>query len=146
MGNVESIVNLESCVTVRDDTPTTLADLSSRLLESLAADTRSEYQAGVSRFVQWFGADRKAAELRPLDVERFAEAAQAGAASGRWLEPVHAFLTYAHKEGATGGNFSANLRLRKPTSRDRSHAAALNVGQVLMTAEGYEALEHELQN
>jgi transcription elongation factor GreA len=96
--------------------------------------------------VQWFGADRAMSELRPLDVESFAEAAQGGAsASGRWLEPVHTFLTYASKEGLTTGNLSTNLRLRRTAGGDRSSATALGVNQIPMTPEGHAGLERELQ-
>jgi transcription elongation factor GreA len=123
----------------------TLAEAASRFIASLPAEHRTEYQAGVNRFVQWFGADRSLSQLRPLDVESFADAAQRSAASGRWLDPVHAFLTYANKEGLTNGNLSTNLRIRKPTSADRSGAAA-GGGQVLLTPEGYQSLLKELDD
>lgn len=134
-------------MTVRRDTALSLAEASSRFLASLPSDSRPDYQAGVNRFVQWFGADRAMKELRPLDVESFAEAAQGSAtASGRWLEPVHTFLTFASKEGLTGGNLSTNLRLRRTAGGDRSAAMALTGNQIPMTPDGHAALERELED
>jgi transcription elongation factor GreA len=124
----------------------TLAEASSRFLSSLPPESRSDYQAGVSRFVQWFGADRELAQLRALDVESFADAALGSAASGRWLDPVHAFLTFAGKEGLTTGNLSVSLRLRKPTGRDRGGASGLTGNQIPMTPEGYAERVQELED
>jgi transcription elongation factor GreA len=124
----------------------TLAEASSRFIASLPADSRADYQAGVNRFVQWFGADRSLAQLRALDVESFADAALGSAASGRWLDPVHAFLIYANKEGLTSGNLSTNLRLRKPSSHDRSAASALTGNQIPMTPEGFAERTKELDD
>ncbi|MGI8551682.1 MAG: GreA/GreB family elongation factor [Dehalococcoidia bacterium] len=123
----------------------TLADVSSRFVAALPQDTRSDHQAGVSRFVQWFGADRQISSLRALDVESFAEAAQGSAtATGRWLEPVYAFLTYAYKEGATATNLSSSLRIRRPAGSDRNSSSALAGNQIPMTGEGFAAREKEL--
>lgn len=124
----------------------TLAEASSKFLASLPAEARADYQAGVSRFVQWFGADRNLSQLRALDVESFADAAQGSAASGRWLDPVHAFLTYAGKEGLTSGNLSGNLRLRKTSGSDRSLGSGLSGSQIPMTPEGYQERVRELQD
>lgn len=96
--------------------------------------------------MQWFGADRDLAQLRALDVESFADAAQGSAASGRWLDPVHAFLSYAGREGLTSGNLSASLRLRKPSGPDRGAASALSAGQILMTPEGHAERVKELED
>jgi transcription elongation factor GreA len=127
-------------------TSPTLAEAASRFIASLPPDNRSDYQAGVSRFVQWFGADRSVSQLRALDVESFADAAQGSAASGRWLDPVHAFLSYAGKEGLTSGNLSSNLRLRKAPGLDRSTAAGLTGNQIPMTPEGYQERLKELED
>jgi transcription elongation factor GreA len=126
--------------------PLSLAEASSRFIASLPPETRSDYQAGVNRFVQWFGADRRIAQLRALDVESFAEAAQGSAASGRWLDPVHAFLTYAAKEGLTAANLSGSLRLRKTSASDRASVAGLTGSQIPMTAEGYQERVQELDD
>jgi transcription elongation factor GreA len=133
-------------VAERGATAITLAEAASRFIASLPADTRSDYQAGVSRFVQWFGADRELSQLRALDVESFADAALGSAASGRWLDPVHAFLTYAGREGLTPSNLSASLRLRKPSIADRAAAAGMSSGQIPMTAEGHAERIKELQD
>jgi transcription elongation factor GreA len=127
-------------------TAITLAEASSRFIASLPPDSRSNYQAGVSRFVQWFGADRDLAQLRPLDVESFADAALGSAASGRWLDPVHAFLTYAGKEGLTQSNLSVSLRLRRPSASDRAAASGMTSGQIPMTAAGYAERVRELDD
>jgi transcription elongation factor GreA len=124
----------------------TLAEASMRFIASLPSDNRPEYQAGVSRFVQWFGADRSLSQLRALDVESFADAALGSAASGRWLDPVHAFLSYANKEGLTTGNLSTNLRLRKPSASDRAAAAAASGNQIPLTPEGYQERVKELED
>jgi len=133
-------------VTENGATSLTLAQASSRFIASLPSENRQDYQAGVSRFVQWFGADRKLSQLRALDVESFADAALGSAASGRWLDPVHAFLTYAGKEGLTSGNLSTNLRLRRPSLPDRASAAALTANQIPMTAEGHAERVKELED
>lgn len=134
-------------MTNRSDSSPTLAEAASRFIASLPPEVRLEYQPGVNRFVQWFGADRMARDLRALDVESFAEAAQGSATqSGRWIEPVHSFLLFAHKEGFTSSNLSSNLRLRKSANGSRSSAAALSGNQIPMTPEGYAALERELSD
>ena len=130
----------------RGETALTLADLSNRFLLSLSLEARPEYQVGVNRFIQWFGADRKAFDLRPADVERFASMAPGNiAASGRWFEPVHAFLAYAHRQGATTSNLSSHLRLRKTAGESRLGMTDTS-GRVLMTAEGLAALEQEVEH
>jgi transcription elongation factor GreA len=137
---------MESFVAETGVSTPTLAEASMRFLASLPAERRPEYQAGVNRFVQWFGADRSLGQLRALDVESFADAALGSAASGRWLDPVHAFLTYANKEGLTTGNLSTNLRLRKPSASDRAAAAAASGNQIPLTPEGYQALTKEIED
>jgi transcription elongation factor GreA len=124
----------------------TLAEASSRFVASLPTESRSEYQAGVNRFVQWLGADRRIAEVRALDVESFTDAAQGSASSGRWLDPVHAFLTYAYREGFTSVNLSSSLRLRKAPAQERSAASALGGSQIPMTPEGYQEHVRELDD
>jgi hypothetical protein len=136
----------ESFVAERGASGITLAEASNRFFDSLPADSRLDYQAGVNRFVQWFGADRELNQLRALDVESFADAALGSAASGRWLDPVHAFLTYAGKEGLTTSNLSASLRLRKPSASDRAAATGMASGQIPMTADGYAERVRELED
>jgi transcription elongation factor GreA len=123
----------------------TLAEAASRFIASLPPEARSEHQAGVNRFVQWLGADRRIGQLSALDVESFANAAQGSAASGRWLDPVHAFLSYAAREGFTATNLSGSLRLRKTTGADRSAAAGISGSQIPMTPEGYQEHVRELE-
>lgn len=127
--------------------PLSLFEASTRFFATLQPEVASEYQSAVSLFIQWFGADRQLRDLRPSDIERFAEVAQQRNAIGsmRRLEPVHAFLSYASREGWTPVNLSTNLRLRRTGSSDRSGAAQLGGAQTPMTPEGYAARERELE-
>src|SRR3954452_11076347 len=52
-------------------TDISLAEAASRYVGTLSPNAAQESQAAISRFVQWFGTDKRLANLTTVDVERF---------------------------------------------------------------------------
>ncbi len=122
----------------------TLSDAASRYIATLKGGEAQQAQPVVSRFVQWFGADRHISDLKGPDVERFVEeSAGRGGSQGRRVEALRPFLAHLKSAGLTSTNFSTAIKLRKAES---SGSAIEDPNQVQMTREGYEALLKELDD
>jgi transcription elongation factor GreA len=119
----------------------TLSDAAARYIATLKAGEAQQASPVVSRFVQWFGADRRTTDLKGPDVERFVEeSAGRGGSQGRRVEALRPFLAHLKSAGLTSTNLGTAIKLRKS---EASMSAAEDANQVQMTREGYEALQKE---
>jgi transcription elongation factor GreA len=100
------------------------------------------------RFARWFGEERSAAELRPVDIESYVESfgVYAPNASAR-AESLKTFLNYTHKQNITPNRLVSHVRVRRPSGAKRSLAAAATKEQpeVRVTSEGLAELKAELE-
>jgi len=120
-----------------------LGEAASQYIATLSPEVAQNAQPAVSRFVQWFGANRLLADLKGADVERFAEdAAGRGGSQGRSVESVRPFLAHLKKAGLTATNLSTAIKVRRS---DGEGGSALDPNAVQMTRSGFEALKQELE-
>lgn len=120
----------------------TLQEAADAYLRSLDTKEAQESGQAVRRFVQWCGPSRSSVALKPADVERFDEEyVRANGAQPRDVAAVRAFLAWLKKEGLTTANLAGAIKVR----RGESAAANGDSETVLMTREGYEALQRELE-
>jgi transcription elongation factor GreA len=101
------------------------------------------------RFARWYGDDKPAIDLRPVDIELYVETfgANSPLASAR-AESLKTFLAYAHKQNLTSSRLVSHVRVRRPAGAKRaaaSSAAAREQQELRITSEGKSALETELQ-
>ncbi|MHB8575949.1 MAG: transcription elongation factor GreA [Dehalococcoidia bacterium] len=120
-----------------------LGEAAAKYVATLNADATRDAQPAVNRFVQWFGAEKRVADLRGPDIERFVEeSAGRGGSQGRRIETVRPFLVYLRSTGQTEINLSAAMKIRRS---DTEAGVAERADQVQMTREGHEALTRELE-
>jgi transcription elongation factor GreA len=127
------------------DVPPTLTEAASQYLAALPQNQRQESQPEVYRFVRWYGADRRTAELRGHDVSAYAEALGASAVdSPQRLEVLRGFLSFVRKQKFTPTNLATHVRLRKTSAKATAGGAPLR--EVHLTPEGHKALQAELES
>ncbi|MBI4498423.1 MAG: GreA/GreB family elongation factor [Chloroflexi bacterium] len=124
-----------------------LVEAISQFLVTVQAESRATHQQELNAFARWFGGTRSLQELRPYDIERYAERLGTSAIdpAGR-LAPLKTFLTFARKTGLVEENLASHIRVRKAGGRSREKAAAsVAVETVRLTAEGYASIKMELE-
>jgi transcription elongation factor GreA len=127
------------------DVPPTLTEAASQYLAALPQNQRQESQPEVYRFVRWYGADRRTAELRGHDVSAYAEALGASAVDApQRLEVLRGFLSFVRKQKFTPTNLATHVRLRKTSAK--ATAGGAPVREVHLTPEGHKALQAELES
>ena len=99
------------------------------------------------RFARWYGEDKPAIDLRPVDIELYVETfgVNSPLASAR-AESLKTFLAYAHKQNITSSRLVSHVRVRRPAGAKRAAAvaAARNDQEIRLTSEGKAALQTEL--
>jgi transcription elongation factor GreA len=110
-------------------------------------------QQEISRFITWFGRDRKIGELSPAQVADYAQlTALRGTDSVQRLGPVKTFLGFLKDEGWIETSLAAHLRVprtRRTTaganSRRASNGQSANQGEgATLSQEGYDRLLGQL--
>lgn len=102
------------------------------------------------RFARWYGDDKPAADLRPVDIELYVETfgVNSPLASTR-AECLKTFLDYAHKQKITPSRLVSHVRVRRPAGAKRAAAVAATAlheqPEVRLTSEGKAAIETELE-
>ena len=123
--------------------PVTLGEAAQSYLTALKPADRQERTAEINRIIRSLGRDRRIADLRAYDVERYTnEQVNATDAKAR-TDVFRDFLSYLRKEGITSENLSVHVRLRRTTTGSAT-AETVTVGKIEVTAEGRAALEQEL--
>jgi transcription elongation factor GreA len=101
------------------------------------------------RFARWYGEDKPAIDLRPVDIELYVETfgANSPLASAR-AESLKTFLAYAHKQNITSSRLVSHVRVRRPAGAKRATSATATAQrdpqEIRLTSEGKQALETEL--
>jgi transcription elongation factor GreA len=123
----------------------TMSDAARLFGQSLPPEKHPDGQEAL-RFARWFGEERPAIEIRPVDLEAYVESygSHAPNASQR-ADSLKVFLSFAHKQKILPDRLVSHVRVRRTISRARGNALAES-DQVQLTAEGKIALEKELQN
>ena len=99
------------------------------------------------RFARWFGDERPAAELRPVDIESYIETfgLHSPNASAR-AESLKIFLAYAHKQNITASRLVSHVRVRRPAGARRGATGVQEQPEVRLTSDGLAALRIELDS
>jgi len=118
----------------------TLAQALERYLASL--ERPEEVRGVLSTFVRWYGADRPAGELRGPDIARYVEGLGTGEDAQRRAQALRDFLSFLRREGMVSQNLASHVRLRRAAT---ASGPAQGLPPVEMTAEGYAALQAELE-
>ena len=125
-----------------------LLEAASRYLAGLSAEERQEAQAEIYKFARWCGADRAIDALSGHDVSTYAETVSSGTVdAARRLDYLRGFLSFARKQGLTSASLASHVRLRKTAQSTAvsSGTFAAAPKEVRLTAEGYAALQAELE-
>lgn len=121
-----------------------LGEVATKFLANLPPGERELAQPEVFKFVRWYGWGRPLAEIAIPELSNYAEQVAASTSEPlKKLEPVKAFLNYAHKEGLLKTNLAVHLRVRKISSRFVS-PRQLPSASISLTTQGYAQLEAEL--
>lgn len=120
-----------------------LGEAASRYVAGLSPAKAEDAQRAVTRFVQWFGPEKRLSSLSTIEVERFVEeSAGRGGSQGRNIEAVRPFLAHLKKTGLTEANLSTAIKVR----RNEGESSSLHAPDAIqMTRTGHEALKLELE-
>ncbi|MDO8614562.1 MAG: transcription elongation factor GreA [Dehalococcoidia bacterium] len=122
----------------------TLSEAAARFAESLRGPSRQAAMLEVTRFVAWYGRDRRLLELRGHDISLYADVL--GPATPDVIQradQVRSFLAYLKKQALTDSNFAPHLRVRKSPKSAAGAASAPQPSMVELTREGIDALTAE---
>jgi transcription elongation factor GreA len=109
-----------------------------------AAEGRNEgARSAVEAFVKWYGADTPLGQVNPQDLARYAEQLGSGDEARRRAEELRAFFSQLRRWKLIEQNLAQHVRL--PRSRARQQPPAQELPPIEMTAEGYAALQRELE-
>ncbi|MCX8126833.1 MAG: transcription elongation factor GreA [Dehalococcoidia bacterium] len=124
----------------------TLAEAADRYLATLITKDSDTAPQEIHNFVRWFGPGRSLQEISAPDIGAFAEHIAASSVEPqKKLEPIRAFLSFAHKQKWSKTNLSVHLHAKKATAKGSSYAKRDTVTPVRLTAEGFEELNQELK-
>jgi transcription elongation factor GreA len=112
-------------------------------LTSLSTEESKDKQQEINRFVQWYGKERPAGKITPLEIENYADwVAKSTGDVSKKLEPVRSFLTYAKKEKLVKTTLATHLRTKKTATR--SHTRAKPKQEATLTPEDHVKLKARL--
>jgi transcription elongation factor GreA len=121
----------------------TISDAARLFGQSLPPNKHSDGQEAL-RFARWFGEERAATEIRPVDLESYVESFGSNAPNAaQRADSLKIFLSFAHKQKILPERLVSHVRVRRTASRAKG--PALTDDRVQLTAEGKASLERELQ-
>jgi transcription elongation factor GreA len=124
----------------------TLSDAAQRFAEAVKGTPAQSAVPELTRFVRWYGPERRLDTMRGHDVSLYADVlGPANPESTRRADYIRSFLVYLKKDGLLPTNLAPHLRLRKGGSKTGATAAP-PPSSVELTGEGIEALKTELES
>lgn len=126
---------------------TTLADAAQQFLDTVKGASRQKAIAEVKRFVEWYGPDKRIAQMTGHEVSLYAEVlGPAQNDTSRRADEIRAFLQFLKKKGYIETSLASHLRLRKGNSnRTRRSGSRGQDKKIELTADGVAKLETELE-
>lgn len=99
----------------------------------------------LQRFVRWYGKEKPLGTIRAWEIESFGQ--NSGADSLAKLQPVKAFLAFAHKQEWTQANLATHLKVKRTPARQRAakRAAAPPAPSAKLSREGYDKANLDLE-
>lgn len=124
-----------------------LGEAASIYLASISVEKRTVSQQEIYRFNRWFGRDRLFNNIRPSEIDNYAEqASRSDAGHADKLALVRAFLSYATKKGWSEINLGSHLKAKKGKTRSTPTGRKENIEPISVTKVGYEKLQAELSS
>lgn len=125
---------------------TTLAYVAARYLATAPGTDRANAQQEVNRFVRWCGGDRRLSDLRPHEIELYADSFTASSPDAATrLEPLKAFFRCLKKQGLTTENLGAHLKVKRTGASRRNHQKKVGIEVERLTAEGFAKMQAEME-
>lgn len=122
-----------------------LSEAASRFLAKVSSEDKGASQQEVSRFVRWFGQERRFSGLTAPEVANYAERLSSSDTDyARKLELIRAFLVYAKKEGWSSTSLATHLKSKKSKAGVPSSGRRGLPESIPLTREGYDAIVAEL--
>lgn len=122
-----------------------LGQVATQFLITLPSEERLKAQQEIYKFVRWYGEDRSVSRLTVPEVANYAEQVTSSTTEvTEKLAIIKTFLAYAYKRGLTKTNLSAHLKIKKAPAKSPSHPKRYYQRKVLLTSQGYAALQAEL--
>lgn len=125
---------------------TTLSDAAAQFLETVKGASRQRAIAEIGRFVNWYGGEKKVAQMNGHEVSLYAEVlGPAQTETSKRADEIRAFLQFMKKKGYVDSNLAPHLRLKKSAKTARA-GHKVEHKTVELTADGISALERELES
>ncbi len=123
----------------------TLAQAAENYLSSLEAGRQAEARRVVLDFVNWYGRDAALNQLQGPDIARYVESGNLGSGetAQQRAQALKEFLSYLRERKLVPHALAQHVRVRRAQAPRRAAPAA---APVEMTAEGYAALQAELES
>lgn len=124
-----------------------LGQVATEFIITLPSEERLRAQQEIYKFVRWYGERRSISGLSAPEVANYAEqVASSTSEVAEKLGIIKTFLAYAYKQGLTKTNLSTHLKIKKTVAKSLSHPKPYYHRKVLLTSQGYAALQAELDS
>ena len=123
-----------------------LGEAVTQFLHSMAPQKAPEMQAGLQKFMRWFGREQPVADLTPRKMETFSETVSAENLAQ--LAPVREFLKFAHKQGLLSTNLAPHVKARRAPARTHKGMRLMTHSSqtTQFTTDGFEKATAELES
>lgn len=126
---------------------TTLNEAAGQFLTSLKSGDSAASQQETYRFVRWFGKDRTLDDIRPAEIENYAEKLSVSDKDYQnKFGILKKFLAYARKQGLSETNLGVHLKARKAKAKSGVAVSKAGPEPVPMSKQGYEQLKAEIES
>ncbi len=125
----------------------TLSEAAAEYFISLKADDeRAKAQPEVTKFVRWYGENRLINELKPQEIEDYAERLTTTITDvAEKIDPVKAFLSFSYKKGFIPVKLAPHIKFRKVPSKVTYAYKLPDQKSMTLTPQGFAELENELK-
>jgi transcription elongation factor GreA len=127
-----------------DDNSTQLSEAVARYISSLGVDKANTASTFLSPLISWFGPKRKVSDLGPAEISKYSQqCSPSDPEITDRLGETRSFLVYLKREGLSGINLAASVKVKKIRQAAGSKPAPK---PVVLTADGYKSLQNELES
>ena len=123
-----------------------LSEAVTMYLTTLSPEQKQESQEGLTKFVRWYGGERRLTGLSGLEIGNYCSGFGSSVVDpANKLEPVRSFLAYTKKAKLIERSLASHVRVSKARQKRSGRKGALEATPVALTADGRAMLEAELE-
>lgn len=123
-----------------------LSEAVTAYLATLSPEQKQESQEGLTKFLRWYGGERRLTGLTGLEIGNYCEGFGSSLVDpANKLDPVRSFLSYAKKTNLIERSLTSHVRVSKARQKRSGRKGSLEATPVALTSDGQAMLEAELE-